>query len=274
MATKLSHPLKREVIVNGKPYMLTIDTDGFKLVPKGKRKGEVAWRDLVSGEAALAVALNASLAGRSARRPKDAGQMIAQRVVRPPRRPPLPPCRDRRPTGRLPPRRRARRYPVERAQAHRFPAASRRCNSCAWSWRTRFRSSSCAGLSCPRWRPEQSNGVGTSARPSAEERAERQRSPRSSYVRSASTQEAVRVIMTPAPRDPGAITRDASGVATVELMIDVPGQRIRGSWRTGAERKTIDEHRDLSSGTYWGPLIFLVLKNFEANAKDGRGAFQ
>jgi len=31
-------------------------------VPKGKRKGqELAWRDLVGGEAALAAALNASL---------------------------------------------------------------------------------------------------------------------------------------------------------------------------------------------------------------------
>jgi hypothetical protein len=34
----------------------------LKLVPKGKRKGvEIAWKDIVSGEAALATALNASL---------------------------------------------------------------------------------------------------------------------------------------------------------------------------------------------------------------------
>jgi hypothetical protein len=34
----------------------------LKLVAKGKRKGqELAWKDLVSGHAALAVALNASL---------------------------------------------------------------------------------------------------------------------------------------------------------------------------------------------------------------------
>ena len=65
MATKLQKPLKRELDIEGKPYVLTIDADGFKLVPKGKRKGrELAWRDLVSGEAALAVALNASLAGK------------------------------------------------------------------------------------------------------------------------------------------------------------------------------------------------------------------
>jgi hypothetical protein len=42
--------------------MLTISPEGLKLVPKGKRNGlEIAWKDLVSGEAALATALNASL---------------------------------------------------------------------------------------------------------------------------------------------------------------------------------------------------------------------
>jgi hypothetical protein len=62
MATKLDRPLKREIAIEGKPYMLTITPEGFKLVPKGKRKGqEIAWRDLVGGEAALAAALNASL---------------------------------------------------------------------------------------------------------------------------------------------------------------------------------------------------------------------
>jgi len=62
MATKLDKPLKREIEVDGKPYMLTITPEGLKLVLKGKRKGqELAWEALVSGEAALAVALNASL---------------------------------------------------------------------------------------------------------------------------------------------------------------------------------------------------------------------
>jgi hypothetical protein len=63
MATKLDKPLRREVAIDGQPYMLTIDPEGLKLVPKGKRKGlELAWKALVSGEAALATALNASLA--------------------------------------------------------------------------------------------------------------------------------------------------------------------------------------------------------------------
>ena len=62
MATKLEKPLKREIEVEGKPYMLTITPGGLKLVPKGKRKGqELAWSALISGEAALATALNASL---------------------------------------------------------------------------------------------------------------------------------------------------------------------------------------------------------------------
>jgi hypothetical protein len=62
MATKLDKPLKRELTIGGKPYMLTIEPLGMKLVPKGKRKGQaLAWEALVNGEAALAQALNASL---------------------------------------------------------------------------------------------------------------------------------------------------------------------------------------------------------------------
>jgi hypothetical protein len=62
VATKLEKALKREVAIGEQPYMLTIDPQGLKLVPKGKRNGlEVAWKDLVSGDAALATALNASV---------------------------------------------------------------------------------------------------------------------------------------------------------------------------------------------------------------------
>jgi len=60
--TKLEKVLKREIDIEGDEYVLTLSPDGLKLTAKGKRKGiELAWRDLVSGEAALAVALNASL---------------------------------------------------------------------------------------------------------------------------------------------------------------------------------------------------------------------
>jgi hypothetical protein len=62
MATKLDKTLKREIDISGNPFMLSISPEGLKLVPKGKRKGlEIAWKDLVNGDAALATALNASL---------------------------------------------------------------------------------------------------------------------------------------------------------------------------------------------------------------------
>jgi hypothetical protein len=62
VTTKLEKPLKREIDVNGEPYILTVSPEGLKLVQKGKRKGqELAWKDLLSGDAALAVALRASL---------------------------------------------------------------------------------------------------------------------------------------------------------------------------------------------------------------------
>ena len=62
MATKLDKHLKREIAIDGQPFMLTISPEGLKLVPKGKRNGvEIAWKDIVSGDAALATALNASV---------------------------------------------------------------------------------------------------------------------------------------------------------------------------------------------------------------------
>jgi hypothetical protein len=62
MATKLDKHLKREIDIEGQPFMLTISPEGLKLVPKGKRNGvEIAWKAIVSGDAALASALNASL---------------------------------------------------------------------------------------------------------------------------------------------------------------------------------------------------------------------
>ena len=62
MATKLDKQLKREIDIEGQPFMLTISPEGLKIVPKGKRNGvEIAWKAIVSGDAALATALNASL---------------------------------------------------------------------------------------------------------------------------------------------------------------------------------------------------------------------
>lgn len=70
MTTKLEAPLRREVEIDGAPYTLTITPHGMTLVPKGRRKGyELAWEALVSGDAALATALNASLRVRPAEPP-------------------------------------------------------------------------------------------------------------------------------------------------------------------------------------------------------------
>ena len=63
--TPLDKPLRRELQIDGEPYTLTIDAETLKLVRKGRRKGlELRWTDLVSGDAALATALQASLAAR------------------------------------------------------------------------------------------------------------------------------------------------------------------------------------------------------------------
>ena len=66
MATVLDKEIKRQVTVDGVDYTVAVDPDGIRLTGKGKRKPEVElrWRDLLSGEAAMAVALNASLTKR------------------------------------------------------------------------------------------------------------------------------------------------------------------------------------------------------------------
>ena len=62
MTTKLDGQLKREIMIGGTPYTLTLTPDKFVLALKGRRKGlEIGWADLVSGDVALATALNASL---------------------------------------------------------------------------------------------------------------------------------------------------------------------------------------------------------------------
>ena len=44
-------------------YVVTLSAEGIKLALKGKRKGyEFDWESLISGDAALAAALNATLA--------------------------------------------------------------------------------------------------------------------------------------------------------------------------------------------------------------------
>jgi hypothetical protein len=60
--TPLEKILRRALKINGADYVLTISPQGLKLTLKKKRNGlELAWADLVDGEAALATALNASV---------------------------------------------------------------------------------------------------------------------------------------------------------------------------------------------------------------------
>lgn len=64
MTTVLDKELKRQITVDGVDYTVAVDPDGLRLTGKGKRKPEVElrWRELLGGEAAMAIALNASLA--------------------------------------------------------------------------------------------------------------------------------------------------------------------------------------------------------------------
>ena len=83
MTTKLEGPLRREVDVDGAPYTLTITPEGLALVPKGRRKGyELTWHALVSGDAALAIALNASLRVRPAAPQRAKGEGAVKRGKR------------------------------------------------------------------------------------------------------------------------------------------------------------------------------------------------
>ncbi|MGN6224112.1 hypothetical protein [Pseudoxanthomonas sp.] len=62
--TPLDKPLRRELLLNDVAYTLVIDPVGLKLTEKGRRRGvELRWTELVSGDAGLAAALQASVEG-------------------------------------------------------------------------------------------------------------------------------------------------------------------------------------------------------------------
>jgi hypothetical protein len=62
MTTPLHSTLKRALTIEGREYVITLTEAALKLTLKGKRNGvELSWAQLVNGEAALAVALHASL---------------------------------------------------------------------------------------------------------------------------------------------------------------------------------------------------------------------
>ena len=81
--TPLHSTLKRALSIDGRHYVLTLTPTALKLTLKGKRNGvELPWAQLVNGEAALAVALHASLGAfaskhkvpEAARSPRTAAQ--------------------------------------------------------------------------------------------------------------------------------------------------------------------------------------------------------
>jgi hypothetical protein len=77
MATLLQRPLKRELRIRGHAYIVAISPLALKLTLKGKRKGvELQWEALVSGDAALAAALNASV-GRLSAEPARSKPVVA-----------------------------------------------------------------------------------------------------------------------------------------------------------------------------------------------------
>lgn len=70
------------------------------------------------------------------------------------------------------------------------------------------------------------------------------------------------------------IIRDTTGNSIVDLQIDIPTGRITGFTGGLNDRQTYDEKVDLPPGTYWGPLIFIVVKNFDQNATDNKLVFR
>jgi hypothetical protein len=70
------------------------------------------------------------------------------------------------------------------------------------------------------------------------------------------------------------VIRDTRGEVVVDISVDVPAGRIEGAWRRGAEWRRVERRVELPAGTYWGPLIFIVLKNFDANEEGGRLVFR
>ncbi|HSP99511.1 MAG TPA: hypothetical protein VL049_19995 [Candidatus Dormibacteraeota bacterium] len=70
------------------------------------------------------------------------------------------------------------------------------------------------------------------------------------------------------------VIRDTRGKAVVDLRIDVAARRVSGFYVDAGKRETVDEEVDIGPGTYWGPLYQLVVKNFAANAADGKVVVQ
>jgi hypothetical protein len=83
MTTLLDKTLKRELKIKGRAFIVVISPEGLKITLKGKRKGqELRWTDLISGGAALAIALNASL-GQFAQSPSPSPKKASKTQTKP-----------------------------------------------------------------------------------------------------------------------------------------------------------------------------------------------
>ena len=60
--TPLEKTLKRALRIDGQDYVVTLTPEALKITEKGRRLGlELPWADLIGGETALAMALQASI---------------------------------------------------------------------------------------------------------------------------------------------------------------------------------------------------------------------
>jgi hypothetical protein len=76
--TPLHSTLKRALTIDSRDYVLTLSETALKLTLKGKRNGvELPWSQLVNGEAALAVALHASLGAFAAKNKAPAAERLS-----------------------------------------------------------------------------------------------------------------------------------------------------------------------------------------------------
>jgi hypothetical protein len=65
--TPLDKTLKRSLRLDGIDYVITVSPEALKLTRKGRRIGvELKWADIISGEGAMAVALQASIGSLAA----------------------------------------------------------------------------------------------------------------------------------------------------------------------------------------------------------------
>lgn len=87
MTTVLDKALKRQITVGEADYTVVLDPDGLRVVGKGKRRAEVQlrWSDLLSGDAALAVALNASLGNAKTSKGRSGSAAQAAAVAQAPK---------------------------------------------------------------------------------------------------------------------------------------------------------------------------------------------